>query len=191
MKTYKLFNLLLLIAVIFFTGCGIQSHVQKTPGVDLQSYKTYSFIPADDSSAKGHKYKNFEESFLKRSIAAELEKKGLRESDVNPDILVEYDVQVEKDEYTRSQPVYSTPYMGYRYNPYTGRIRQVYYPSRYLGSDYYTVPYKSGTITVNIVDTKSNEVAWQGWAQTEVDKKKLSADEMSGIVKAIFKKYRQ
>jgi hypothetical protein len=190
MKTLRILTGLLILSALVIMGCGPQAHIQKVPGVDLGDYKTYSWLEPGEQNKKGKAYKNFEESYLKKSIAEQLEKKGFREVKGDADVSIDYDVQVENSEYTRSQPIYSQPFMGYRYNPYYRRVQRVYYPSRYLGTDYRQVPYKSGTITVNLVDNKTNEVTWQGWAETEVDRKKLSTDEIDGIVVAIFKKFK-
>ena len=191
MKTNKIFSLFVLTGTIILSSCGIQAHVQKTPGTDLSNYKTYAWLSSKETrEGKSKSYKNFQESYLKKTIGAQLQKKGLTEVTGTPDISVDYDIQVQNEHYTKSKAVYSKSYIGYRYNPYTGYMEQVYYPSRYVGNQYRQVPYKSGNITVNIVDNKTNEVAWQGWAETAVDRKKLTTDEMDGIVKAIFKKYK-
>jgi hypothetical protein len=50
------------------------------------------------------------------------------------------------------------------------------------------VPYKSGTVTINIVDNASKKLVWQGWAETEVTRKKIDKDDMNKIVKSIFRK---
>lgn len=191
MKTNKILNVFIAAGLMILSGCGLQAHIQKTPGTELGEYKTYSWLPPEDNNKGKRSYKNFQESYLKASIAEQLKKKGLTEVQENADISIDYDVQVQKDSYTSSQSVYSRPYIGYRYNRFTGRVNQVYYPSRYLGNEYRQVPYRSGTITVNIVDNKTNEVSWQGWAETKVDRKRLSTGEMDDIIKAIFKKYKK
>jgi hypothetical protein len=50
------------------------------------------------------------------------------------------------------------------------------------------VPYKSGTVTINIVDNASKKLVWQCWAETEVTRKKIDKDDMNKIVKSIFRK---
>jgi hypothetical protein len=40
-----------------------------------------------------------------------------------------------------------------------------------------------------VVDTKTNNLVWQGWAETEIDSKRLQQDDMKKVVKAIFKKF--
>ena len=122
-------------------------------------------------------------------VNQQLEKNGWRQVKSNPDILIDYDIMIENDVKNQSESVYSRPYVRYFYNPYTRRVNSVYYPSQYLGENSYDVPYKSGTITLNFVDSKTNNLVWQGWAETEVTNKRLQQDDMKKVVKAIFKKF--
>ena len=163
---------LLLIATIVMAGCGVQSYVEKDPSVDLKNYKTFAWI--NDKGTKqenGKPYKDFKETYLMDLVTKELEKNGWQKAKSNPDVLIDYDIMIENETRRESDPVYSRSTVRYFYNPYTRRVNSIYYPSRYLGENTYTVPYKSGTITINIVDNSSDKLVWQGWAETEVTKK--------------------
>jgi hypothetical protein len=175
------------LAVFILTGCGVQSYVEKDPSVDLNKYRTYAWI-GEKNSRNDKPYKDFQESYLTDLISRELEKNGFVKTKSNPDVLIDYDIMIENAVREKSDPVYSRSFVRYFYNPYTGRINSRYYPSRYLGSDSYDVPYKSGTITINLVDTDSRKLVWQGWAETEVTKKRIDHDDMNRIVKSIFRK---
>jgi hypothetical protein len=179
----------LLIAAIFLAGRGVQSYVEKDPSVDLKQYKTFAWINERGTKQEsGKPYKDFKETYLMDLVTKELEKNGWQKAKSNPDVLIDYDIMIENETRRQSDPVYSRSAVRYFYNPYTGRINSLYYPSRYLGEDSYTVPYKSGTITINIVDNDSDKLVWQGWAETEVTQKSISRDDMEKIVKSIFKK---
>jgi hypothetical protein len=179
----------LLIAAIVLAGCGVQSYVEKDPSVDLKQYKTFAWINERGTKQEnGKPYKDFKETYLMDLVTKELEKNGWQKAKSNPDVLIDYDIMIENETRRQSDPVYSRSAVRYFYNPYTGRINSLYYPSRYLGEDSYTVPYKSGTITINIVDNDSDKLVWQGWAETEVTRKSISKDDMEKIVKSIFKK---
>lgn len=180
---------LILIATIVLAGCGVQSYVEKDPSVDLKNYKTFAWINEHGTKREnGKPYKDFKETYLMELVTKELEKNGWQKAKSNPDVLIDYDIMIEKETRRESDPVYSRSTVRYFYNRYTGRINSVYYPSRYLGENSYTVPYKSGTITINIVDKDSEKLVWQGWAETEVTKKNISKEDMEKIVKSIFKK---
>jgi hypothetical protein len=176
-------------AAFVITGCGVQSYVEKDPSVNLNSYKTYAWIGDKNSNRKTDKpYKDFQESYLTDLISQQLEKNGFVKSKSNPDILIDYDIMIENEVRHQSEPLYSRSFVRYFYNPYTQRINSRYYPSRYMGQNTYDVPYKSGTITINIVDNDSKKLVWQGWAETEVTTKRIAKDDMNKIVKSIFKK---
>lgn len=178
------------LSLFVIASCGVSSYVEKDPSIDLNQYRTYAWIGGDKNNKKNNKpYKDFQESYLAGLISKELEKNGFVKARSNPDILIDYDIMIENDVREQSNPVYSRSMVRYFYNPFTRRINARYFPSQYLGQTNYDVPYKSGTITINIVDTKSNKLVWQGWAETEVTKKKrINHDDMDKIVKSIFKK---
>jgi hypothetical protein len=179
----------LVIAAIVLAGCGVQSYVEKDPSVDLRKYKTFAWINERGTKQEnGKPYKDFKETYLMDLVTRELEKNGWQKAKSNPDVLIDYDIMIENETRRQSEPIYSRSAVRYFYNPYTGRINSIYYPSRYLGEDSYTVPYKSGTITINIVDNDSDKLVWQGWAETEVTKKSITKDDMEKIVRSIFRK---
>ena len=154
-------GLLALVAIVL-AGCGVQSYVEKDPSVDLKNYKTFAWINEKGTKQEnGKPYKDFKESYLVDLVTRELEKNGWQKAKGNPDVLIDYDIMIENETRRESDPVYSRSIVRYFYNPYTGRVNSVYYPSRYLGENSYTVPYKSGTITINIVDNDSDKLVWQ------------------------------
>lgn len=174
-------------AAFVITGCGVQSYVEKDPEVNLNKYRTYAWI-GDKSSKSNKPYKDFQEAYLANLISQQLEKNGFVKAKSNPDVLIDYDIMIENEVREKSDPVYSRSFVRYFYNPYTGRINSLYYPSRYLGQNAYDVPYKSGTITINIVDNDSKKLVWQGWAETEVTKRRIEKQDMDKIVRSIFRK---
>jgi hypothetical protein len=189
-KAQVFFGSLLALAAFVFAGCGVPAHVEKDPSTSLKNYRTYAWLGDHNGTHKGDKgYQGLEEKNLKDLVNKQLDKNGWRQVKSNPDVLIDYDIMVANDVKNQSSPVYSNPYVRYFYNPYTGRINSLYYPSQYLGENSYGVPYKSGTITLNVVDTKSNSLVWQGWAETEITSRRLQEDDMKKVVKAIFKKF--
>ncbi len=179
----------LVLSVLVLTGCGVQSYVEKDPAVDLNRYKTYAWIDDKDSRKKtGKPYKDFQETRLMKLVEGNLEKNGFVRTRSNPDVLIDYDIMIENELREQSEPVYSRPFIRYYYNPYTRRINRLFYPSRYMGQNSYDVPYRSGTITINMVDNHSKKLIWQGWAETEVTRRQIDPDDLNRIVKSIFRK---
>lgn len=191
MKNKSIYTGSLLVALIaLLVSCGTVAHVEKDPAVDLNNYKTFSWIEESGKNKDGKAYNDFQEKYLKDLVTRELEKNGWQKArSANADALIDYDIMVENNVQERSESVYSRSTVRYFYNPYTRRVTPMYFPSRYLGQNYYDVPYKSGTITVSIVDTKSNNMIWQGWTESELASRKLGQEDIQKAVKSIFKKF--
>lgn len=189
MKKHVMKIWLPILAVFIITGCGVQSYVEKDPSVNLNNYRTYAWIGEGQSKKKTDKpYKDFQESHLMSLISQNLEKNGFVKAKSNPDVLIDYDIMIENAVREQSQSVYSRSFVRYFYNPYTGRVSSMYFPSRYMGENRYDVPYKSGTITINIVANDTKKLVWQGWAETEVTRRRIENSDMNKVVKSIFRK---
>lgn len=178
---------LLLAAGIGLVGCATTSHVEVAKGVNFSNYKTFGW--ANDSGAKkaGRADNQIVDNNIKNSIGMELEQKGWQEAD-NPDVLLDYNVMVEKGVRTETDPAFSYPYSSYYYNPWRRRLGYYYSPAFFSGYRTYNVPFKEGTLTVNMIDAKTNKLLWQGYAKGDVSASHVNSKEAEADVKSIFKK---
>jgi hypothetical protein len=96
---------------------------------------------------------------------------------------------VEKSAEQRRDPVYSRSYSRTFINRYNGRLYTYYLPSQFLGYDSYTTTVREGTVTVTLVDAKTDKAVWQGWATRELENKRISDKEIDKNVASIFKKF--
>ena len=103
-------------------------------------------------------------------------------------MILDYDVLVERSNQQQSEPVYSQPYSRLVYNPYTRRYATIYYPSQFLGYESYEKMIREGTITVTMLDAKTDKTVWQGWTTAEVNNRNLTNKEIQKAVANIFKK---
>ena len=189
MKSFKFFGLLT-IAGILLASCGSTAHIEKDETVNFSNYKTFAWVNSSETKSDSvQKAISLTEQNVRKAVNAELAKQGWREVRNRPDILLSYDVLVERSVKQDSDPVYSRPYTRYVYNPYTRRYVAIYYPSQFLGynDDQYEV--RQGTITITMVDAKSNKTVWQGWTTDEVNSKNLTSKEIANSVKSIFRKF--
>ena len=120
---------------------------------------------------------------------AELARANWKEEKDHPDVILKHDVLVERTVKNNSSPVYSQPFTRSFYNPYTRRLGYIYYPSRFVGYDNDRYATREGTLTISMIDAKTDKVVWQGWATDEVSNKNLTSKEIQGSVKSIFKKF--
>ena len=187
MSQFKSFYVLVLaVGAMLLNSCGTSAHIEKDETANLRNYKTYTWIDKENKD----KVKNeIAAQNLKTIVNDELQKSGFREVKNNPDLLLSYDLLVEKNVKEQNEPVYSRPYSRVYYNPYTRRYGTLYYPSQFLGYDSYTTPVKEGTISISLIDAKTDKTIWQGWTTNELNSNQFSSKEVQKNVRSIFKKF--
>jgi hypothetical protein len=125
---------------------------------------------------------------IKETVNEELAKAGWKQS-AKPDVLLTYDVLVEKAIKEQNNPVYTQPFTRYFYNPYSRRWNSLYYPSRFAGYDRDEREVREGTITISLIDSKSDKTIWQGWTTDEVNSRNLTSKEIRNSIRSIFRKF--
>ena len=65
----------------------------------------------------------------------------------------------------------------------------IYYPSQFMGYDRDRVPSREGTVTITMIDAKTEKTIWQGWTTDEVNSRNLTSKEIQTAVRSIFKKF--
>ena len=48
---------------------------------------------------------------------------------------------------------------------------------------------REGTVTISMIDAKTDKTVWQGWTTDEVRSRSLSTKEIDNSVRTIFKKF--
>jgi hypothetical protein len=178
------------IAAVLLTSCANTAHIEKDPSANLSNYKTYSWISGDQESKKNRSHKmDLAESNIHAAVNQQLQKNGFTEVKNNADLLVTYDLLVEKSVKNQNDPIYSRPFTRVYYNPYLRRYGTIYYPSQFLGYDNYSASVKEGTVTITFVDPKTDKTVWQGWTTDEINSSNFTGKEIQKNVKSIFKKF--
>jgi hypothetical protein len=174
---------------VLLMACSPAAHIEKDEDTDFSRFKTYSWMDNENGKNRKNKINNLTEQNIQAAVNEELRKEGWREVKNNPDVLIGYDILVERATRERSNPVYSQPFTRVYYNPYTRRYGTLYYPSRFLGYDNDAYTTKEGTITVSMVDVRTDKTVWQGWTTSEVNSSNLTRREIQTGVKSIFRKF--
>ena len=189
MKQRKYLSLLI-IALALVAGCASPVFIQQSDGVNLANYKTYMWVDTraneKDNAERATAYADIS---IRNWVNTALTKAGWNEVEDNPDALIGYDVLVERSAEHRSDPVYSQSYSRSYYNRFTRRWNTIYYPKQLLGYDNYEVPVKESTVTISIMDAKTDKGIWQGWTTESMNYSRLSNREISHAVNKIFKKF--
>ncbi|GAA4748205.1 DUF4136 domain-containing protein [Flavisolibacter ginsenosidimutans] len=175
---------------LLLAGCASTAHVEKDKSVNLNNYKTFAWVDTRESKNDTVKTKvsDLTERTIRDAVNEELEKVGWKQSK-KPDVLLTYDLLVERAVKEENNPVYSQPLTRYYYNPYSRRWIPVYYPSEFLGYDRDRRPVREGTITIRLIDAKNDKTIWQGWTTDEVASRNLTGKEIRNGVKSIFRKF--
>ncbi len=181
----------LYVSLLFLlASCGTTAHIEKDDKADFSRYKTFAWIDKDGEGKDDLNKKNdLTEQRIRDAVNAELERSGWREAKNRPDVLLSYDVLVEGTTKEKNTPVYSRPFSRVVYNPYTRRYTTIYYPSQFVGYERDERSVKEGTVTISMIDTKTDKTVWQGWTTEEVNSRNLTSKEIQYAVRSIFKKF--
>jgi hypothetical protein len=178
----------LVLPVLLVVSCATPAYVEKDEAADFSRYQSFAWI--DNSNKEG---KDRQNELLKRNVQeavnAKLLKEGWKEDKSKPDVLLNYDMLVERTTREMRDPVYSQPFSRIFYNPYTRRYGRIFYPSSFLGYDNNTVSVREGTLTITMLDARSDKTIWQGWTTDEVRSRNVTKKEVQKSVQSIFRKF--
>lgn len=172
------------LAAVVLAGCasGPKLFVNEDPGADFASYRTFAFsTPLGTDSPQ---YSSMLSTFLKDATRRELEGRGYRYVESDPDLLVNFYVKT-KEKITSTSvptgPAYGAGYYGYRgmnYGVWTGYETQV-------------SQYTEGTLNIDLVDTRLKRLVWEGVAVGRVrdDIRENLKPAVDGVVTQVFAKY--
>lgn len=176
---------------ILLAGCGTTAHFEKDDTVDFRDFKTFAWLDKDGEGRNDRDRANdLTERKIREAVSIEMKKTaGWREVKHRPDVLLNYDVLVERSTKEISSPVYSRPWSRVIYNPYTRRYTTITYPSQFMGYDRDERPIREGTVTITMIDARTDKTIWQGWTTEEVNSRNLTTKEIQYAVRSIFKKF--
>lgn len=144
MKKYLFFLFLIV------SGCSPQlnTYYDYDRDVNLSAYATYQWqMPEKQEYRENPLYQNeLNDKRIKALVNSVLMGKGYAISDNNPELKIHYHVIVEDKTVVQYEPY------GYEYSPY------------WLRREMNSYQYKEGTLIIDVMDVKTNALAWRGWA---------------------------
>lgn len=160
----------------------------------LSKYHTFAWLPPVKSTSSSVYNSDITDQRIKEAATANLENRGLMLKASKPDLLVRYNIMVSDKEKVYDQPVYN--YAGGGYYPrlgYYGGRRYLYYRYStpfpvYVGDDVERIPYKEGTLMIDLIDRKTKKVIWRGYGIGEVDNPAKAIQDLPKVVEGIIKK---
>jgi hypothetical protein len=159
----------------------------------LSGYRTFAWLPPLKQTRNTAYNNDIAQQSIQETGTASLEERGLRLKGRNPDLLVRYEVMVDNKERVYDQPVYN--YVGGyypRFGGYRGGRGYFYSYSApfpvYVGNDVERVPYKEGTVIIDLIDRKTRKVIWRGYGIGEVENRAQAVKDLPKVVDGILKK---
>jgi len=179
----QLFNFCsMLIAALFMFSCGpslkVTSDYDKS--IDFQQYKSFSLDKSNDSARQS--VSSFNQERITNAVRSEMIKKSFQESS-SPDLIVHTAV-IMKD---MQSVTANTNYYGYGgyYRPYGwgGGMSTAH-------TTYDVQNYKDGSLIIDVVDTKTQKLVWEGVGNKQIDKPSKDLDKaISDAIASIMESF--
>lgn len=196
MKT-TLSTCLLFLVSLLLNSCSPSVAVQQKPGVDFSKYRTYDWAKTEVKSANSQNpiYKNaLNDEIIQNAISSELSKRGIRpvQGNARPDFYLSYHLYIEEAERTVANP----PAAGFAYPyafSYRGRFLPInygyWYTTPFYNTGYRTESYTEGTMILDFIDAKTNNLVWRGSMADPVGNPARIGEEFARSAKDILDKF--
>lgn len=178
MKTFLYFFIVL---VLFASACssGVKVSSNYEEDVDFSSYSTYKMLPIGHEGTDSVVYSEENKQLIRDAITRELEAMNYTREESNPDLLVYATIAIEEKEQKRERTFREGPY-------YTGQRRYSWSASDSILVGYYN----EGSLVINLVDAKRNEIVWHATARKALKDNPTDKEEIiNQAVADMFKEY--
>ena len=174
-------------------SCGPKVGTDKKAKVDLDSFSSYAFLPNQDTIKTSGYNNTLVNEMVIGEINEHMQEHNYRLDREQPDLLVYFHLMMDEATAVNSNPVY-TNYSYYKPGYYVGP-----YYRDFAYNNYYTIPrlsgehirqvsYKEGTLVIDLIDRRNNEIIWRGTANDVISPGDLDS-EIKSYVNAIFEAF--
>ena len=188
----KLVFLLMLSTLILSACSSYNFHSVSNGKVDISKYQTYAWVPVSQSKTSDYYENDIAEDKFINAVNTELNARGFKVNNRNPDLLIRYTAVVDNKSRVISDPVYYQPAPRYipRRGYYRGRAFYYYQYYRpfpvYAGTETRKVEFEEGNIVIDLIDRNSSKVIWRGVAKGEVNNPEKAVNDIPKVVGKIF-----
>ncbi len=151
------------------------------PSADFSSYRTFAFMQPLGTDRAG--YTSLLTERLKRAAALQMESRGYAFDERNPDLLINFQTQVQsRTEYVGPAPMMWGYGAGF-YGAWPGYGGYAFEPD--------VIQYNEGKMKVDLIDTKRKQLVWEGVGTSLVgNAQQADSDAMvQNMMAAIFARY--
>jgi hypothetical protein len=170
-------------------GCAVAPDVRVDYDrtADFTQYKTFGFVSPLGTDRGG--YQSIVSQHLKAATQREMEARGLRFDGSAPQLLVNFNAQLNEKMRVTTTPVVTMGFgMGRGYYGYRAGM----YSAWPMYADQTTVtPYNEGTLNIDVVDAARKQLVWEGLVSGTVTQKTLDNVQpaIDAAVSAAFAKF--
>jgi len=179
--------------------------------LDFKQYKTFAWLPKTHDPKNDSQFDNqIVETNIKNLASGELKSRGYTVDVDQPDLLIDFYVEVQNEVDHVTTPVYGYAYNYNSYNSYNGNYNRPYNNNIYSNNNSYynnntylnntgmpvvtgyttqNVPYEQGTLTILIMDRKTNDLLWKGWSVGVVTDETSFEYELPSDIRRLFKQF--
>lgn len=172
--------------VALLAGCaatGPEIRTDYDRAADFSSFESYGF--PDELGTDRAGYSTLITTHFRQAVDREMQSRGYRYTEADPDLLVNFFANVRNVTAIRSRPDVwvGYGYYGYRYGMYTA------WPLYADNVD--TVHYKVGTANIDIVDAERNQLIWEGVAEGRLTREVMENPQpaIESVVAELFSRY--
>lgn len=167
-------------------GCatGPDIRTDYNHSTDFSQYRTFAFLPRLGTDKQG--YESLTTQYLKDAVHKEMTVRGYEYAPRQPDLLVNFNMQFQQKIVSSPAPMPPPGYMGYY--AYRGGLYAPW-PGYGFYSDTYT--YTEGTLNIDLVDARKNQLVWEGVAQGDASQPERQTSQLmlEQVVGQIFARY--
>ena len=173
-------------AVALLAGCAAMRPDIRTDfdrSADFSSFESYGFPEEFGTDRAG--YSTLITTHFRQAVDREMQSRGYRYTEVDPDLLVNFFANVRYVTTVRSRPNLwvGYGYYGYRYGMYSA------WPL--YADDVDTVHYRVGTANIDIVDAERDQLIWEGVAEGRLTREVMENPQpaIESVVAELFSRY--
>ncbi len=168
----KLYAAVMVMLMVLSTGCSsVRVRTDFDRDADFSMYRTYSWLPPKEDG-QGMMRSELVRRHVVAAVDRELAEAGFRKVErEKADLLVTY--------YIGARNRVDVTHYGYRYGVW----------GRYGPGGVSVRRYREGSLVLDLVDRKSRQLVWRGWASTALHGRENIADDINRSAKELLKRY--
>jgi hypothetical protein len=173
--------------LLALAGCaavGPEIRTDYDEGTDFSRYATFAFMERTERG-ESRSYDTLDDRRVIAAVSRELEARGYRRAEENPDLLVNFAITTEDVQKVQRVPSSFVP------PPWYGWRGGYYYPWPHYSYETYIDSYQRGTLYIDLVDAERRQLVWEGSAAGRVTQAALEdpAGAVDSAVTEIFARY--